>query len=600
MSFDQTLILSERDLRFILYDWLKVDEMTARERFADHDRASFDQVLATAARLAAEQFAPHNRKADENEPTFDGETVSLIPEVGAALAALRDSGLFSASQDYELGGLQLPYVIERAAYAWLQAANMGTTAYAFLTIGAANLLRAHGTPSQIDRYVRPMLEGRFFGTMALSEPQAGSGLADIRTRAVRQEDGSYRLYGNKMWISGGDHELSENIIHLVLARVEGSAPGVKGISLFVAPKYLLDEEGSSAERNDVALAGLNHKMGYRGTTNTLLNFGEGRYLPKGEAGAVAYLVGEEGHGLSAMFHMMNEARVGVGTSAAALGVTGFLHSLEYARTRPQGRRVSNRDLKTPPVPIIEHADVRRMLLAQKAYAEGAMALNLFCASLSDDEATAENPEDRKTAQLLLGILTPIAKSWPSQWCLKANDLAIQVLGGFGYTRDYPVEQFYRDNRLNPIHEGTHGIQAIDLVGRKLPEQGGAAFRLLLGRMEATAKLALADPEHQNNAEALLAAVERLRSVADHLNSQEDRELAIANATLFLEVAGHMVVAWIWLNLALATKGQGDTFSCGKRQAAKYFFEWELPSVDPLCELLEKSNPVTSDMQPSWF
>ncbi|NBB64624.1 acyl-CoA dehydrogenase, partial [Pseudomonas sp. ODNR1LW] len=286
---DASLILSRRDLDFILYEWLEVERLTQRARFTDHDRAVFDGVLDTCSQIAAEAFAPHNRKADQNEPTFDGERVTMIPEVAQAVAAFREAGLFSAAQDYELGGLQLPNVIERAGFAWFQAANVGTAAYPFLTIGAANLLKTHGTAEQIDAYVRPMLEGRFFGTMCLSEPQAGSSLGDIRTRAVPQGDGSYRLFGSKMWISGGDHDLSETIVHMVLARVEGAPAGVKGISLFVVPKHLLDESGAPGERNDVVLAGLNHKMGYRGTTNTLLNFGEGKHRPGGQGGAVGWL-----------------------------------------------------------------------------------------------------------------------------------------------------------------------------------------------------------------------------------------------------------------------------------------------------------------------
>ena len=375
-SHDASLILSRRDLGFLLYEWLEVERLCERPRFADHDRASFDGVLDTCAAIAAEHFAPHNRKADANEPTFDGERVSMIPDVADALAVFRDAGLFSGSQDYDLGGLQLPNVIERAGFAWFQAANVGTAAYPFLTTGAANLLKTHGSPEQIELYVRPMLEGRFFGTMCLSEPQAGSSLGDIRTRAVPQADGSYRLFGSKMWISGGDHELSQTIVHMVLARMEGAPAGVKGISLFVVPKHLLDADGAPGPRNDVVLAGLNHKMGYRGTTNTLLNFGEGKHQPGGETGAVGWLVGQPHQGLAAMFHMMNEARIGVGAGAAALGYTGYLHALDYARGRPQGRPLANKDPAAPPVPIIQHADVRRMLLTQKAYAEGALALNL--------------------------------------------------------------------------------------------------------------------------------------------------------------------------------------------------------------------------------
>ncbi|WP_299171951.1 acyl-CoA dehydrogenase [uncultured Brevundimonas sp.] len=597
---DASLILSRRDLDFILYEWLGVERLTQRARFADHDRVSFDGVLDTCAQIAADHFAPHNRKADQNEPTFDGERVTMIPEVAQAVAAFREAGLFSASQDYDLGGLQLPNVIERAGFAWFQAANVGSAAYPFLTIGAANLLKTHGTAAQIDAYVRPMLEGRFFGTMCLSEPQAGSSLGDIRTRAVPQADGTYRLFGSKMWISGGDHDLSETIVHMVLARIEGAPAGVRGISLFVVPKHRLDEHGAPGERNDVVLAGLNHKMGYRGTTNTLLNFGEGKHRPGGEAGAVGELVGAPHQGLAAMFHMMNEARIGVGAGAAALGYTGYLHALDYARGRPQGRPVSAKDPASPPVPIIEHADVRRMLLAQKAYAEGALALNLYCARLTDDQETAEDPAERDRARRLLDMLTPIAKSWPSQWCLEGNSLAIQVLGGYGYTRDYPVEQFYRDNRLNPIHEGTHGIQGLDLLGRKAIMDGGSGLKLLGETVLATVARTADHPELQPYGEALTRAMTRIGEATAAVWSDGDPERALANASAYLEVVGHAVLAWIWLEQALAAAGKTGDFYDGKRQAARYFFHWELPKVEPQLDLLIRRDDTTLEMRDPWF
>ncbi len=330
-----------------------------------------------------------------------------------------------------------------------------------------------------------MLEGRYFGTMALSESQAGSSLADITTRAEPQADGTYRLFGRKMWISGGDHDLSENIVHLVLARITGAPAGTRGISLFLVPKHLVAPDGGLGEHNDVALAGINHKMGYRGTVNTAPVFGDGAYTPGGRPGAVGHLVGAENRGLPVMFTMMNEARIGVGLGATALGYTGYLKSLAYARERLQGR-AAGADPSTAQVPLVEHADVRRMLLAQKSYAEGALALNLYCSRLVDDVASLDDPAGVAEAEKLLGVLTPIAKSWPSQWCLAANDLAIQVLGGAGYTRDFDLELHYRDNRLNPIHEGTHGIQGMDLLGRKVLLDGGAGLGVLLGRMQATA------------------------------------------------------------------------------------------------------------------
>ena len=372
-------ILSRRDLDFLLYEWLGVEALTARERFAEHSRETFDAFLDLSARIAERDFAPHNRRGDLEEPTFDGKRVEVIPEVAAALKTFNETGLLSATLDAEVGGLQLPVVVARACFMWFQAANIATSSYPMLTIGNAHLLLAHGTPEQVETYVRPMLAGRFTGTMCLSEPQAGSALADVLTRAVPAGDGSYRVTGGKMWISGGDHELSETIVHLVLARVAGAPAGVKGLSLFVVPKHLIGPDGTVGERNGVALAGLNHKMGYRGTTNAVLSFEE----------ATGYLVGEEGKGLAYMFHMMNEARIGVGSGAVALGYTGYLHALAYARERLQGRPVAGKDPAAPPVPIIEHPDVRRMLLASKAYVEGGLALVLFAAKLLD-EPSAEN------------------------------------------------------------------------------------------------------------------------------------------------------------------------------------------------------------------
>ncbi|MCW2668053.1 MAG: acyl-CoA dehydrogenase protein [Frankiales bacterium] len=589
-----SLLLSRRDLEFLLYEWLDVELLTKRPRHAEHSRETFDAVLDLAEQVATRDFAPHNKKADENEPTFDGTTVTLIPEVKKALDVFAQTGLIASGMDESVGGMQLPGVVAGACFAFFQAANVGSSSYPFLTIGNANLLMAHGTPEQVDTYVRPMVEGRFFGTMCLSEPQAGSSLADVTTRAVPQDDGSYRLFGNKMWISAGEHELSENIVHLVLAKIPGSPPGVKGISLFVVPKVVVE----TGERNDVVLAGLNHKMGYRGTTNTLLNFGEGVHTPGGQPGAVGFLVGEANRGLPYMFHMMNEARIGVGSGAMALGYTGYLKSLQYARERPQGRPVAAKDPSAPQVPIIAHADVKRMLLAQKCYVEGALALVLYCNRLLDDERTAETQEDREQAHLLLDTLTPIAKSWPSQWCLEANSLAIQVHGGYGYTREYDVEQHYRDNRLNPIHEGTHGIQGLDLLGRKVVMQGGQGLALLHRTISATAARAsgdLADLGAQ-----LQASADRVVEVTGQLWATGDPEVALANASVYLEAVGHVVVAWLWLEQLLAAEGRTGDFYDGKRVAGRFFFRYELPRTGPQLDLLASLDRTTLDVKQAWL
>lgn len=593
-------LLSHRDLEFLLFDWLAAGALTEHEKFSEHSRETFEAVLDLAETIATEKFEPINRILDANEPVVgkDGKVV-LPKELIPALDAFRDSGLPLATFPEEYGGMRLPTLVGQAAFAWFQAASAAASSYAFLSTGNANLLVAHGSQEQIETFAQPVIEGRWFGTMCLSEPQAGSSLGDITTKAVKQEDGTYRLFGTKMWISGGDHELTENIVHLVLAKTPHGPAGVKGISLFIVPKFLVDEDGSIGERNDVALVGLNHKMGWRGTTNTLLNFGEGFVTPEGNEGAVGYLVGEEGQGLAQMFHMMNEARISVGMGAVALGYTGYLHSLAYARERTQGRPITDKDPTTPMVPLTEHPDIRRMLLAQKSYVEGGLALLLRCARLVDEVAIASDEEERQRAHTLLEVLTPIAKSWPSQWCLEANSLAIQVLGGSGYTRDYPVEQFYRDNRLNPIHEGTHGIQSLDLLGRKVIAGGGQGLATLAESMKSTVRRAAS----QKGAVAVYGAqldarIDRLVEVTAALWADGDPAQALANSALYLEASGHIVMAWIWLQQLLVVGDKNDNFYDGKRAAARYFFAFELPKVDAQLDLLASLDRTTLDVNPA--
>jgi alkylation response protein AidB-like acyl-CoA dehydrogenase len=604
MSFrgpTESVIFSRRDLDFLLFEWLDVTALTKRERFAEHDRETFDALLDLAEEVATEHFYPHLRTSDLNEPTFDGEHVSLIPQIGAALDVFAKTGLLSATMDAEVGGAQLPVAVADACYSWFMAANTSTFAYPFLTIGNANLLLTHGTPEQIDTFVRPELAGRFYGTMCLSEPQAGSSLSDVTTKAEPRDDGTYRVFGNKMWISAGDHELGENIVHLVLAKIPGGPPGVKGISLFIVPKFLVNADGTLGERNDVVLAGLNHKMGYRGTTNTLLNFGEGKHTPGGEPGAIGYLVGEAHKGLAYMFTMMNEARIKVGAGAMAVGYTGYLKSLKYAKERPQGRPPAGKDAREPQVPIIEHADVRRMLLAQKSYVEGALALVLYAGTLLDDERTAVTAEERDRAHLLLDTLTPIVKSWPSQWCVEANNLAIQIHGGYGYTREYDVELHYRDNRLNPIHEGTHGIQGLDLLGRKVALRGGAGLTALAAAIQATvADATAAGGELADLAARLGPVVDRVVEVTGILWGAGDADVTLANASVYLEAVGHVVVAWLWLRQALAAAGKDGAFYDGKRAAARYFFRFELPKTGPQLDLLASLDRTTLDADPAWL
>jgi len=594
-------------LDFLLFDWLKAAELTSRERFAEHSAETFGAVLDTCERIAREKFAPFNRLVDTQEPHFDGERVHLPRATHDATLAYAESGMLAAAQDYDVGGMLLPCVIEMAGNAFFSKASVAMGGYAMLTSGNASLLMAHGTALQREVFARNEFAGRWFGTMCLSEPQAGSSLSDVATRAELEDETDplgprYRLTGHKMWISGGEHEITENIIHLVLAKVPGPdgklIPGTRGISLFICPKWLVDEQARlTGERNDVALAGLNHKLGYRGTTNSLLNFGEGRFTPLGRKGAIGYLVGKPGEGLRAMFHMMNEARIGVGLGAVMLGYAGYEASLEYAKQRPQGRPMTaaGKDTASPQRPIIEHADVRRMLLAQKSYVEGGLALELYCARLVDELHTGD---DKAEARALLDVLIPIAKSWPSEWCLEANSLAIQVLGGYGYTRDFPVEQHWRDNRLNMIHEGTHGIQALDLLGRKVVQQGGASLAALAQRVQATIERAM-QTEWAPLANQLAAALAQVGGATKKAWATGEPEEALANATPYMQAFGHTVLAWIWLDMVLSVAGDSD-FACGKRAAARYFFAYELPKIGAWLDPVARREPLCRDVKAEYF
>lgn len=598
-------VINRPDLNFLLHEWLDLQELIDRPRFAAHDVAGIDLILSLAQQLAEQELAPHLRASDVVEPSLDGAgRVHVLPDVARAVRLIADSGLFGSVFDEELGGLQLPNLVYIAAMGILMSATIATPSFMLLTVANARLIAACGSPMQAEYFAKPQIAGTTMGTMCLSEPQAGSSLGDIRTRA--RPDGEdalgqrYRIFGNKMWISAGDHDVTSNIVHLVLAKVPDESgeliEGPRGISLFIVPKILPD-----GSENDISVAGLNHKMGYRGLPNCALNFGEGRMTPGGAPGATGWLVGEVGRGLSQMFQMMNEARIAVGMGATALAGRGFLMSLDYARTRLQGRSPGVKS--GPPVPIAEHADVKRMLLAQKAYAEGALALVLYSARLLDDETTAATPHHRADAAELLALLTPVTKSWPSEWAQQSLDYAIQILGGAGYTRDFEIEQLYRDNRLNPIHEGTTGIQAVDLVGRKLRKGDGESLRLLRGKVSATIDAARSAGGIAKEADAVEAAWIVVDEAVAILLGEEDDARAIIHATPFLFAFGHAVIGWIWLDLAALCRRTLDatgeqhsrSYLEGKLRAARYFAEFELPKVSAWLEPLRRATDVTATM-----
>ncbi|MBV72410.1 MAG: acyl-CoA dehydrogenase [Myxococcales bacterium] len=596
-------VFRPRDLDFLLYDVLSTEALCESERFAQHDREVFDSILETARKLAEDKFETHACDQDSNPPRLEHGEIKVAKAVKAATDAFIENGFSAGPFPEKWGGLALPSTIVNAYTFYFNAANIATSTYVGLTIAAANMLMNHGDDAVKEMYLPHLVAGVAFGTMCLSEPHAGSSLANLKTTATPRADGTYQITGNKMWITGADHDLSDNIYHFVLARLPDAAVGTKGISLFLVPKFEVNEDGSLGERNDVKVVGLNHKMGYRGSVNGVVAFGE--------TGACrGRLVGIPHAGLSHMFHMMNEARVGTGMAAVSCAYAGYRHSLIYAQERPQGFKLGQRDQSQPEVMIIEHADVRRMLIQQKAYVEGSLHLVLYCAQLMDRHEIALDAKDEKAGELdfLLALLTPIAKAWVSEHCIDANRAAMQVLGGCGYTKDYPVERLYRDNRLNAIVEGTTGIQALDLLGRKVTMGQGAALRLLMAEIQKTLAAAKEIDGLGQWAEALdakcqLVAQATMSAMGAAMNQEIEKFLC--NATPYLNALGHVVIGWMWLEQAVVAKTglaarPDDSFLLGKVQTCQYFYEWELPRVEQWTRVLTPIETTCLDMQTDWF
>ena len=595
-----SMIVNRRDVDFYLDEMFDLNGLLASERYEDHDRDSITAILDLAQQIAEEAFLPCAAELDDCEPVFD-DSKAITPEVlKTCLQTYVQAGLPTATFDAAQGGMQLPIVVANFMQGMFQAANAPAVGYVFLTQSNAHMLQACGNQALCDRFLAPLIEGRWFGTMCLSEPHAGSSLSDIRCMAEPVGDGTYKLSGTKMWISGGEQDVSENIVHMVLARTPDAPPGVKGISLFLVPKIRVEADGALGAPNHIALAGLNHKMGQRGTTNALLNFGEG-------GDCFGYLVGEENEGLKNMFHMMNEARIGVGMGATMSGLAGYLYSLDYARNRPQGRHPGHKDPNSPMLPIIEHADIRRLLMEQKVAVEGSLALLTYCSQLVDQQLTSDDPAASQRLTLLLELLTPIAKSWPSEYTLEANKHAIQILGGYGYTREYPVERLYRDNRLNPIHEGSHGIHGLDLLGRKVNLAGGSTLAIFEEEMQPALDAAAGNEALAEMGESLYDIWQLVKRTIETVNQEPDTVTRLSSATPFLDAFGHVVIAWLWLRQALIAQqaleggAQADAdFYEGKVAACQVFYRYPLPQAAEKLRYVGSQDRSVLDAQASWF
>ncbi len=595
--------ISLRNLQFLLYEHLDTAGLTKYPYFEDHSRETFDMVLETGMRMGKGILFPALAEMDKKPPEFRDGKVFVHPVAAFVMKSCGEGGWIGAQAPYELGGQQIPNTVMTAFRGIFSAANYSASVYPFLTTGAAHLLISFGAPALIETYVPKMFAGNWQGTMALTEPQAGSSLTDLKTTAFPQADGSYKIKGQKIFISCSDYESTENVVNLLLARIDGAPPGIKGISLFVVPKKRPDGRGGLAG-NDVACIGIYHKLGYRGAPITQLAFGD-------NDDCRGWLVGEPHKGLRCMFQMMNEARIDVGMGAAAIASAAYYASLEYSRQRLQGRPVAGKDPLAPQVPIIDHADVKRMLLFQRAVVEGSLALIFQCARYVDLTLVTEG-EEKEGYELLLDLLTPVAKSYPSEMGILSVSQGLQCLGGYGYCDEFPLEQYYRDVRIHPIHEGTTGIQGMDLLGRKALMKNGKALFLYLAELEKALAAARAIPECAPMAEALAAAVETLKEVTTSLTGlamKGEIEVFLADATLYLELFGTIAIAWQWLLQAVAAAkalagkpaAEDIPFYRGKIHTCRYFFAYELPKIGGLAARLKESGDgITVAMKPEWF
>lgn len=595
------MFYSKRDLQFQLFEVLNSESLTKYEYFQDHNRESFEMVLEAAEGIATKMMLPLLTEMDRNEPQLVDGKIRIHEGMKAIIKKMGEDGWVNAAFRYDEGGQQLPITFLNAAGFIFQAANYSSSIFSFMSGGSANLIRTFGSQTLIDTFTPNMYSGKWQGTMALTEPDAGSSLSDISTSAEPTDvDGVYKIKGQKIYISAGDHDACENIVHLMLAKIKGGPIGAKGISLFVVPQKRI--KNAELIDNDVVTAGIFHKMGYKGAPIAHLSVGS-------NDGAEGYLVGEPHKGLSYMFQLMNEARIGVGMNATAIGTAAYYTSLAYAKERPQGRRISEKDPAKPQIPIINHADVKRMLLFQKSVVEGSLALNLYCSQLSD-LIHVEEGEAKERANLLLDLLTPIAKSYPSEMCCLSTSASVQVLGGAGYTTDFTVEQFYREARIHPIHEGTTAIHGIDLLGRKITIHNGKAIQIFFEEINKTMAEAAYEASLEPFVEKLQKSLSKAQQATGYLlglAGKGETEKFLADATLYLEMFGIITIAWQWLNQGIVAQQKlndahesDQNFYQGKLATMRYFYEYELVKVDSLVKRLQSTDNVTIDMQSDWF
>jgi butyryl-CoA dehydrogenase len=594
--------VSERNINFLLYEVFDALSLTKYPRFEDQSRETFDMVVSTSMKLGTSMMHPVFKEMDKKAPEYSNGNVKVHPIVKKYMAECGQGGWIAAGFPYEKGGQQIPHTVLAANRLIVSAANYSLSVFPLLTMGAAGLIVSFGSKELADTYLPKMFSGEWQGTMALTEPGAGSSLTDLTTQAEPTGQGYHKITGQKIFISAGNHDAVDNVVHLMLARIKGAPAGVKGISLFVVPKYRVEKDGSLVF-NDVVCPGIDHKLGYRGAPIAQLSMGE-------EGNCRGFLVGQEHQGLRCMFQMMNEARIDVGLGAAAIASAAYYESLEYCKQRPQGRNIKEKDPLKPQIPIVEHPDVRRMLLFQKAVVEGSLSLVFYLAKCSDMTHVTSGAEKEKYS-MLLELLTPIVKTYASEMGILSVSQGLQCLGGYGYCDDFTLQQHYRDIRIHPIHEGTTGIQGMDLLGRKVMMNDGKAVSTYLGEIQKTIQEARAYPDLKAGIGDLEEALTLLHDVTNTLKgiaSQGKVDLFLADATLYLEFFSIICIAWQWLIQAVVAckalskevSGGDSDFYHGKLCAYRYFFGYELPKIAGLAKRLKNGDGLTVDMKTTYF
>ncbi len=587
--------ISTRNLKFLLHEVFEATSLNQYEYYQEYDKEAFDMTMDASKQLSDTKLFPYYTEMDKQKAYFENGTVKVHPQLKPIIKAIAEGGWISAHNSFEEGGQQMPLTLLNAALLIMYSANANAAAYAFLTQGASNLIQSFGSQELKDQFIPKMYAGDWQGTMALTEPQAGSSLIDLTSSAELTEEGHYKISGQKIYISGGDHEAVDNVVHLLLARIKGAPAGTKGISLFVVPK--LRAENGTFVSNDVTTAGIFGKMGQKGYVAAHLMLGE-------KEDCRGYIVGHPNMGLRYMFQMMNEARIATGLMATGTASGAYYAALQYTQERAQGRHPSNKDATQPPVTIIEHADVRRMLLLQKAMVEGSASLLLQCSYYADLHQVAEG-ETKEKAHLLLELLTPIAKSYPAEAGIRAVSEGMQCLGGAGYCDDFPLEQYYRDIRINAIYEGTTTIHGMDLLGRKIIMKEGKAMQLLSAEIQELILACLKDERIAPYAKKLGTSLKELGDTTMHLLGlarKETPETFLADATLYLEYFSLVVLGWQWLlqgqkasaGLTTAATEEEKHFYEGKLLTLRYFMEYEIPKTRGMKERLFSEERVTME------